>query len=87
MSGETSDLRAWLDTRRQHVEQALDRFIPIAGSPSSGSFIPATARAPSVVAEATRYSLFAGGKRLRPMLALAAAEAVAEHLGESAEAA
>jgi geranylgeranyl diphosphate synthase type II len=30
-----------------------------------------------------RYSLFAGGKRLRPMLALAAAGAVAEHAGTS----
>src|SRR5204862_3170465 len=30
-----------------------------------------------------RYSLFAGGKRLRPMLALASAEAVAAHLGTS----
>ena len=34
-----------------------------------------------VVAEAMRYSLFAGGKRLRPILALAAAEAVGERLG------
>ena len=85
MSGETSELRVWLDAQRQLVERALDQFIPPAGPPPQGSFVPATRRAPSVVAEASRYSLFAGGKRLRPMLALSAAEAVAEHLGQSIE--
>jgi len=34
-----------------------------------------------------RYSVFAGGKRLRPMLVLASAEAVSEQLGMSAAAA
>ena len=48
---------------------------------------------PAVVHEAMRYSLLAGGKRLRPMLTLAAAEAVANlgraigsHDGREAEA-
>ena len=85
MTAETPDLGAWLDTQRQRVERTLDRFMPAAGSHASGSFTPATGRAPSIVADASRYSLFAGGKRLRPMLALAAAEAVAEHLGEPAD--
>ena len=58
-------LQAWLADRRELVDRALDRFLPTA------------ARAPSVIAEAMRYSVFAGGKRLRPMLALAAAEATA----------
>src|SRR6185503_2755405 len=31
---------------------------------------------PAIIAEAMRYSVFAGGKRLRPMLALAAAAAI-----------
>ena len=44
-------------------------------------FMPASRRAPARVSESMRYSLFAGGKRLRPILALAAAEAVAEPLG------
>ena len=86
MSGETSALHAWLDARREAVEAALDRFIPATATPSaSGHFVPATGRAPALVAEATRYSVFAGGKRLRPMLALAAAEAVAANLGEDAD--
>jgi geranylgeranyl diphosphate synthase, type II len=56
------DLRAWLDARRNDVDAALERYLPSA---------PAC---PPRVGEAMRYSLFAGGKRLRPILALAAAE-------------
>ncbi len=45
------------------VNHALDRFLP-------------TARArPATIHQAMRYSLFAGGKRIRPILTLAAAEA------------
>ena len=63
----TSDdaLQAWLARRRDLVDGALDRFLPT------------EARAPAVIVEAMRYSVFAGGKRLRPMLALAAGEATA----------
>jgi geranylgeranyl diphosphate synthase type II len=56
------DLRAWLEARRNEVDAALERYLPSA---------PAC---PPRVGEAMRYSLFAGGKRLRPILALAAAE-------------
>jgi len=65
-----SSLDAWLTERRGEVDAALERYLPTA---------PAC---PQPVAEAMRYSLFAGGKRLRPMLALAAAEAVAEANGD-----
>ena len=64
-------LDEWLTVRRQLVEDALDRFLPTG------------ARAPSVITDAMRYSVFAGGKRLRPMLALASAEAVALQTGLS----
>jgi geranylgeranyl diphosphate synthase type II len=77
-----ADLGTWLDAKRQAVEAALDHHLPAAGTASgSADFVPATRRAPARVSESMRYSLFAGGKRLRPILALAAAEAVAEHLG------
>ena len=66
-----SDLPAWLATRRIEVDAALDRYLPVA---------PAC---PPRVGEAMRYSLFAGGKRLRPVLALAAAEAIAAANRES----
>jgi geranylgeranyl diphosphate synthase, type II len=62
----STDLRTWLDARRRTVDEALQRFLP---SPPN---------VPAIVAEAMRYSVMAGGKRLRPMLVLAAAEAVAD---------
>ena len=65
----TAELRTWLDARRRDVDAALDRWLP---SPPS---------APPTVCEAMRYSVMAGGKRLRPILVLAAAEAVAERTG------
>ena len=61
----SSPLQIWLADRREVVERALDRYL------SSGE------RAPAIIADPMRYSLFAGGKRLRPMLTLAAAEASA----------
>ena len=59
------DLHDWLDARRQEIDAALDRYLP--GAPAC----------PPRVSDAMRYSLFAGGKRLRPVLALASAEAIA----------
>jgi len=46
------------------VEEALDRYLPPAD------------HYPPIIHEAIRYSVFAGGKRLRPVLVLAAAEVV-----------
>jgi geranylgeranyl diphosphate synthase type II len=57
------DLQAYLTDRSTRVNRALDRFLP-----------SATTR-PSTIHKAMRYSLFAGGKRMRPALCLAAAEA------------
>lgn len=62
-------LDEYLSARRQEIEDALDRYLP--RPPQS----------PPLVYEAMRYSLMAGGKRLRPILALAGAEAVAERHG------
>ncbi len=56
-------LTSYLAARAAQVEAALDALLP-----------PAEAF-PSVVHEAMRYSVSAGGKRLRPLLTLAAAEA------------
>ena len=69
MTTASPDLRSWLDTRRRDVESALERVLPV------------PPHAPAGVGEAMRYSVMAGGKRLRPMLVLAAAEAVAERNG------
>jgi geranylgeranyl diphosphate synthase type II len=71
----TTSLAAWLDARRADVEAALERVL--AQHAGTG-----TSHWPAVVHEAMRYSLLAGGKRLRPMLTLAAAEAVANLAGD-----
>src|ERR1700745_215888 len=57
------DLQRYLPARQKEVDRALDRFLP------KESVSPAT------IHKAMRYSLFAGGKRLRPILCLAATEA------------
>jgi geranylgeranyl diphosphate synthase, type II len=56
------NLKAYLKSRQENIERALDRHLP------KESTKPAT------IHKAMRYSLFAGGKRLRPILCLAAAE-------------
>ena len=56
-------LGRYLEERRLLVDEALDRYLPEAGDH------------PKEMHEAVRYSVFAGGKRLRPILVLAATEA------------
>ena len=61
--GATDDLAAYLARNRARVNEALDGLLPR----EDGDF-PELARA-------MRYSVFAGGKRIRPILCMAAAEA------------
>ncbi len=56
----------YLAEQRHLVERTLDRWVPQESA------------APAVIHKAMRYSLFAGGKRIRPVLCLAAAQAVAD---------
>lgn len=63
---------AFFEDARRRVEDALARLVPTAPD------------CPPLLAEAMRYALLAGGKRLRPVLTLAAAEAVATHDREAA---
>ena len=56
-------LRDFLATRTTAVNRALD------------GFLPAATTKPATIHRAMRYSLFAGGKRIRPALCLAAAAA------------
>jgi geranylgeranyl diphosphate synthase type II len=55
---------SYLVEHARAVDQALERFLP------------AETRAPETIHKAMRYSVFAGGKRLRPVLVIAGAEAV-----------
>jgi len=69
------DLKSYLEARRLAVEEALE------------AALPAEDGLDARVVEAMRYSLFAGGKRLRPILCLAAAEAVGADLQDAMPAA
>src|SRR2546423_12006337 len=57
------NLKAYLRSRQIEIDRTLDLYLPKANSK------------PATLHKAMRYSLFAGGKRLRPILCLAAAEA------------
>jgi len=60
-------LTEYIAQQQKRVDQALDRWVP----PESQD--------PAIIHRAMRYSLFAGGKRVRPLLAIAAADAVSEN--------
>jgi geranylgeranyl diphosphate synthase, type II len=62
-------LSDFLHHARGRVDEALERYLP---SPPA---------CPQIISEAMRYSVFAGGKRLRPVLTLAAFDAVLRNLG------
>jgi geranylgeranyl diphosphate synthase type II len=55
-------LHSYFESRRRMVEKALDQYLD------------STQSDPEVIHESMRYSVFAGGKRLRPVLVLAGAE-------------
>lgn len=65
----------YLAARQRFIDRELDRLVP-----------PETAP-PETIHRAMRYSLFAGGKRIRPILCLAAAEAVSGDAGSAGPAA
>jgi geranylgeranyl diphosphate synthase type II len=69
------DLEKYLAERRSLVEAALARHLE------------ACVGAPGTLREAMAYSLLAGGKRLRPLLALAACEAVGGRVADALDAA
>jgi geranylgeranyl diphosphate synthase type II len=63
-----SDVNDYLNARRRLFDRVLDESLP-----------PATTT-PHVIHEAMRYAVLAGGKRVRPILAAAAAEACGAEL-------
>jgi geranylgeranyl diphosphate synthase, type II len=52
-----------------------------------GKWVPEESEDPAIIHKAMRYSLFAGGKRIRPILAIAAADAVSGSCGGVTDAA
>jgi geranylgeranyl diphosphate synthase, type II len=61
-------VREYLAEQRELVERELDRLVPDEST------------APATIHRAMRYSLFAGGKRIRPLLCLAAANAISDSI-------
>ena len=62
-SAHSFDLNEYLDRSSRAVDRALDAYLPSARTK------------PDTIHRAMRYSIFAGGKRMRPALCLAAADA------------
>lgn len=62
------NLGDYIAYQQKRIDAALERWVPH------------TSLNPSTIHEAMRYSLFAGGKRVRPLLAVAAAEAVSDSI-------
>ena len=60
------NLSEYLAREQQRIEREMERLVPSEATP------------PETIHRAMRYSLFAGGKRIRPILCLAAAEAIAD---------
>lgn len=59
-------LAEYLQSQQESIDRALERWVPDESIP------------PAAVHRAMRYSLFAGGKRVRPILCITAAHAVAD---------
>ena len=57
-------MKSLINSYSDRVNQRLDSCLPIADGPAESLF------------EAMRYSVFNGGKRIRPLLCFAAADAV-----------
>jgi geranylgeranyl diphosphate synthase type II len=58
------DIRTYLSQKREFVDDALERYFP------------KSIESQTTLHKAIRYSLFAGGKRIRPILSIAAFEAM-----------
>jgi geranylgeranyl diphosphate synthase type II len=69
------NLREYLARQQQTVDAELDRLVPPENTP------------PETIHRAMRYSLFAGGKRIRPILCMEAAAAVSDRVDGVAAAA
>jgi geranylgeranyl diphosphate synthase type II len=69
------NLREYLTQQQRLVDSELDRLVPSETAP------------PETIHRAMRYSLFAGGKRIRPILCIEAARAVSGETGGAVTAA
>ena len=66
-------LESYLEQQRRQVETRLQQLVP------------EESETPAVIHRAMRYSLFAGGKRIRPIFCIAAAKLITDEPGEDLE--
>ena len=78
----TFSLERYLDDRRARVNRFLERLLPAPSSSAGPAAGNGRGQSPTIE-EAMGYSVSAGGKRLRPILAIAAAEAVGAKLSRT----
>ena len=71
MATDEEFLKAYLSDRQNIVEDALTRYLPSEDN------------IPEEIFKAIRYSVFAGGKRIRPILCLAAVEALGGDIAQA----
>jgi len=79
MAASEWSLDGWMTTRLARVEAALDAWVTDAPVPTLGW------GAPSTLVEAMRYAVLDGGKRLRPLLTMAAFDALSPSRETSSE--
>ncbi len=84
IEADVTGLSDYLQESRRRVEAALAAYLP---PPDALALALAPSACPPRLAEAMRYSLLGGGKRLRPILALMAAEACGADPGSALPAA
>jgi geranylgeranyl diphosphate synthase, type II len=72
-SADRASLHEYLAEQVQAIDHVLDRWVPDGGVD------------PVSIHRAMRYSLFAGGKRIRPILAIASARAISDGSGNGVE--
>ena len=70
MSAEVEAVEADLKNYLAEQQHIVDRVL--------ADWVPAESNQPHSIHKAMRYSLFAGGKRIRPVLAISAARAVSD---------
>jgi farnesyl diphosphate synthase len=73
MKSVSFDLGGWNNAQLDRVERALKRWVSVKATATTDH------RAPADLVAAMRYAVLDGGKRLRPLLVLAAWEAVSSH--------
>ena len=64
------DINVYLQERKKIIDQALDNYLP-----SEDTY-------PQLIHKSMRYSIFAGGKRLRPILTMAASDIFNKNLSD-----